>query len=143
MAGGGSPDFIDGSVAYPACREVDDTLEGFFIIRIDRETEVGNYIFYFLALIERQSAVNAIRHAALAHGFLKDTALRVGAIEYGKIGIDVILLPAQFGYLVDYNIALLHIAVCLIHSDGLSLILLRKDLLANSPLVLLYQAVGG
>ena len=43
------------------------------------------------------------------------------AIEYGKIGIGVILLPAQFGYLVDYNIALLHIAVCLIHSDGLSL----------------------
>lgn len=61
-----------------------------------------------------------------AHGFFKDTALRVGAIEYGKIGIVVILLPAQFGYLVDYNIALLHIAVCLIHSDGLSLILLEK-----------------
>ena len=143
VAGGGSRDFIYGSVAYPACRVVDDTLEGFFIIRIDREAEVGDYIFYFLALIERQPAVNAIRHAALAHGFLKDTALRVGAIEYGKIGIGVIPLPAQFGYLVDYNIALLHIAVCLIHSDGLSLIFLRKDFLANLPLVLLYQAVGG
>mgnify|MGYP007120032630 CR=1 FL=1 len=98
--------------------------------RIDCQTEIGDYIFYFLTLIERQSAVNAIRHAAFAHGFLEDAALRVGTIEYGKVGISVILLPAQFGYLVDYNIALFHITVCLVHTNGLSLLLFREHFLA-------------
>ena len=141
VSGGGS-DFAYRRIAYSACRIVDDTFEGFFIIRIDCQTEIGDYIFYFLTLIERQSAVNAIRHAAFAHGFLEDAALRVGTIEYGKVGISVILLPAQFGYLVDYNIALFHITVCLIHPDSLSPLLFRKDFLANLPLILFYQTVG-
>ena len=48
------------SVANAAQWVVDDAADGLIIIGIDSQAEVGYSIFDFLALVERQTAINAI-----------------------------------------------------------------------------------
>ena len=80
VVGSGSGDFAYSSVAYSTCGIVDDTLKGFFIIRIDSEAEIGDCVFYLLTLVEGQTSIDAVRHTAFAHGFLENAALRIRAV---------------------------------------------------------------
>ena len=79
--------FAYGSVTYASCRIIDGTLESLLIVGISHETHIGHDILYLLALIETQSAIDAIRHTVLEHLFLEGTALRIGAVEDSKIGV--------------------------------------------------------
>ncbi len=123
MTGGGSNDFSHCRISYTPCRIVDNTLESLFIIGIHYQTEVSDDIFDFLTLIERQASINTVRHTAFAHGFLKDTALRIGTVEYRKIRVGIVLFMPQLSYLIHHNIPFLHIAICLVHTDGFSFLL--------------------
>ena len=142
VPGGGSNDFSHCRISDTPCRIIDNTFESLFIIGIHYQTEVSDNIFDFLALIERQASINTVRHTAFAHGFLKDTALCIGTVEYRKIRVGIALFTPQFSYLIHHNIPFFHITVCLVHTNGLSLLLFREHFLAYLPLVLFYQAVG-
>ena len=74
-------------LSYSSCRIVDDALESFLVIGIHRQSEVGDDILYFLALIERQPTINAVRHCLLAKRILKHTALCIRAVQDSKIRI--------------------------------------------------------
>ena len=80
------------------------------------KTEIGYHILYLLALVERKTAIYAVREGAFAEGLLKNTRLRVGAVEHGNIAEVEPLAAAQFGNLIGDNLALLKIGIC--RADG-------------------------
>ena len=84
---GGPCYLLDRGVADASCRIVDHTFEGFFVIRIDDHSEIGQHILDFLALIEAQPSIDSVRDGLLAHFFFKTSALGISPIEDGKIGI--------------------------------------------------------
>ena len=104
-------DFSHGGITNTACRIVDDTPQCLLIAGIGHHTEVGNHVFDLLTLIETQSTVDAIRDAVFAHLFLEATALGIGAIEDGKVGILAALLPADATDVVAHDDGLLLVAV--------------------------------
>ena len=69
--------------------------ESFLIIRIRNQAEIGNHILNLLALVEAQSTIDAIRYIVLAHLLLKASALRIRAIQYGKVTPVAILLSSK------------------------------------------------
>ena len=74
---------------------VHHALEGFFVVEIGDETEVGNDVLDFFALIERHAAVDAVRHVVFAQRILERAALCVGAVEYGDFVIGHLLTTVQ------------------------------------------------
>ena len=52
------------------------------------------------------------------------------------------LRTVQLSNLIDYNISLFHITICLKHPDGFPFLLFREDLLAYLSLILFNQTVG-
>ena len=129
-------------IADASCRIVDDTLESFLIVRVHRQAEVSNYVLDFLALIERESAINLVRQATLAQGLFEDTALGIGAVEHGKVVVRISFAQTKLGNLVGHDFALFHIAVSLENPNRLALRLFRKHFLADLFAVLLDQAIG-
>ena len=85
----------DGGVADASGRIIDDALESLLIVRIGNQPEIGNYILDLLTLIEAQSAIDTIRDIVLPQLFLKTTALRVRAIQDGKVAPITMILPTQ------------------------------------------------
>ena len=74
---------------------VDDAPQGLLIVRIGHHTEVGYHVLDLLALVEAQTSIDAIGNTVLAHLFLKRAALRVSAIENGKVAILTSVLALQ------------------------------------------------
>ena len=74
---------------------VDNAAQGYVVVGIDEQAHVGNEVLDFLALIERKTAVNAIRNAALVESFLEGTALRIGAIKNGEAVPRLVLLVVE------------------------------------------------
>ena len=75
-------DFAHGGVADAAGGVVDDTAQRLVIVGVDDEPEIADGVFYLLALVERQAAVDAVGDgaahvavlvapAAVAQGFLQ------------------------------------------------------------------------
>ena len=142
MPVGGCGYFAYGGVANAPGRIIDDALEGFFIIRIYHQTEVGNDILYLLPLIKGHSSIDAIGNASFTQGFFKNAALRIGAVQHGKVCPHIVVASLQLAYFVDHNVAFFHIAIGLEYADGVSLLFLRKYLFSYLPLVFFYNAVG-
>ena len=61
-------------------REIDHTSQRLVIIRIQSQTEIGNGVLYLLALVERQTTVNPVRHIAFSQSLFQHTALGIGTI---------------------------------------------------------------
>ena len=101
----------DGGVADTARRIVDDALEGLFVVGVGNQPEVGNHVLDLLALVETQAAVDAIRDIVPTHLLLKRAALRVRAVEDGKVApVAVILLPQPLDVLRhDHRLLLVRI----------------------------------
>ena len=132
----------DGGVADTARRIVDDALEGLFIVGVGNQPEVGNHVLDLLALVETQSAVDAIRDIVPAHLLLKRPALRVRAVEDGKVTpIAVILLPQPFDVL-RHDHRLLLVRIGRLQLQPLAMLVLREHILRNLPLIPPYQRVG-
>ena len=142
MSRGGQYDFSHGSLADSARRVVDHPLKRLLIVRVHHQTEVSYHILYLFALIERESPVNLIRYASLPQRLFKDTALGIRAIQYGIIAVSVRIFAAQAGYFVHHDLPFFHIAVCLKHAYGFSLVFFGEYGFRYPPLVLLDQAVG-
>ncbi len=85
MLVGGDHHAFDAGLSNSACRIVDDTQQGLFILGVDDDAEVGQQVFDFLAVVEREAAIYLIRYVLLAQGFFHRAALGVGAVEDGEV----------------------------------------------------------
>ena len=108
-------DFLHRSVSDSSCRIIDDTLESLFVIRIDCQSEIGNNILDFLALIKRKTSVNSIRIPHFPQFFLEHTALCIGSVKNGKARIVRILTAMQFLDFLHHNVTFFHVGIRLHH----------------------------
>ena len=142
MGRGRHSQFAHGSLPDASGGIVDDPLQCLLITRIDHQPEVGDDILDLFPLIERETSIDAVGHPHLAQHLLKDTALRIGPVENGKVGIGVLLTPMQFRNLPHHLRGLHHVAVALHHRNTLPPRIHREDRLLYLPAVLLDQAIG-
>ena len=130
------------SSTYSSCRIVDDTLDSLFIIRIRHQTKICNNILNFLALVETQSAINAIRNTLLSELLLEAAALGIGAIENGKITILASILAPDTLHVLRHNRRLFLVAVSRLILNLLTLRVLAEHILRNLVAVMLDQTVS-
>ena len=64
---------INGGLPYSTSRIVDNPLKGFFILRIQDETQIGQYILDLFTLIKTQPAVNAVGNVLFTQGVFHST----------------------------------------------------------------------
>ena len=124
------------------CRIVDDTLDSLFIIRICHQTEISNNILNFLALVETQSAINAIRNTLLSELLLEAAALGIGAVENGKITILAAILALDTLHILRHNRRLFLVAVSRLILNLLTLRILAEHILRNLVAVVFNQTVS-
>ena len=123
-------------------RIVDDTLDSLFIIRIRHQTEISNNILNFLALVETQSAIDAIRNTLLSELLLEAAALGIGTVENGKITILASILAPDTLHILRHNHRLFLVAVSRLIQNLLALRILTEHILRNLVAVMLYQTVS-
>ena len=130
------------SSPYSSYRIVDDTLDSLFIIRIHHQTEISNNILNFLALVETQSAINAIRNTLLSELLLEAATLGIGAVENGKITILAAILAPDTLHVLRHNRRLFLVAVSRLILNLLTLRILAEHILRNLVAVMLDQTVS-
>ena len=123
-------------------RIVDDTLDSLFIIRIRHQTEIGYDVLDFLALVETQSAINAIRNTLLSELLLEAAALGIGTVENGKITILTAILAPDTLHVLRHNRRLFLVAVSRLILNLLALRILAEHILRNLVAVMLDQTVS-
>ena len=129
-------------IADTTRRIIDDTLEGLLIIRIRNQSEIRNHILDLLALIEAQSAIDAIRDIILSHLFLKGSALRVRTIENGKVGPITMILPPEALDVLTHDHRLLLIAIGRLQLQPLTMFVFREHILRNLSFISFDQRIG-
>src|ERR1700722_9270886 len=77
---------VDGAFAEAAGGSVDYAQERDGVVGILYHFQVGDEVFDFGALVERESADHFVFQAVTAHGFFKQARLRVGGVEHGGAG---------------------------------------------------------
>ena len=142
MQVGGLHDFAHRGVADASSRIVDDASKRLLVVGICHHAEVGNNILDFLALVKRQTAIDAVWNTLLAHLFLEGTALCVGAIQDGEVRVLSALLTPNALDVVAHNHCFLLVTIGRLQRKALTLLILAEDILANLSLVLTNQAVG-
>ena len=133
--------FLQRLISYSTCREVDYTLESLFVVLVTYKTEIGNYILYLLALIERQATIYAVWEATFPECLLKDTRLCIGAVQNCKIAIPKSLAVTQGLNLVGHDLSLFKIGIGRIERKRLSVATFREDILFYLFAILCYKAV--
>ena len=128
--------------ADTASRIVDDTLDGFLIIRIGHQSEISDNILDFLALIETQSAIDAIRNALFSELLLKAAALGVGTIQNGEIMIFAIILTLDALDVLSHDYRLFLVAVSRFVLQLLAYRIFAIYILLDLVAVKLNQTVG-
>ena len=123
-------------------RIVDDALDGLLIVGVSHHSEVCDDVLDFLALIETQSAINAIRNALLSEFLLEATALRIGTIEDGKILIFIVFLTLDALDVLSHDDRLLLVAIGWLILYLFALGILAVHILRYLVAVVLDQAVG-
>ena len=123
-------------------RIVDNTLDSLFIIRIRHQTEICNNILNFLALVETQSSINAIRNTLLSELLLEAAALGIGTVENGKITILASILAPDTLHVLRHNRRLFLVAVSRLILNLLTLRILAEHILRNLVAVMLDQTVS-
>ena len=130
------------SSPYSSCRIVDDTLDSLFIIRIRHQPEIGYDVLDFLALVETQSAIDAIRNTLLSELLLEAAALGIGTVENGKITILAAILAPDTLHVLRNNHRLFLVAVSRLIQNLLALRILAEHILRNLVAVMLDQTVS-
>ena len=143
IAVGGTHNLVYRRVADAACGIVHNTLEGLLVVGVSHHAEVGNDVLDFLALVERQTAVDAVRDIVLAHLFLERTALRIRAIQDGKVAPMSVLLTAQPLDVLTHDDSLLAVGIGRLQRQQLALLVAAVDILRYLAFVLAYQRVSG
>ena len=81
----GGENLLQGGGADAACGVVHHAFEGFLVVEIGDQAEVGDDVLDLFALIERHATVDAVGDVVFAQGILERTALGVGAVENGDL----------------------------------------------------------
>ena len=87
MLYGSCGDLFDCGLADSARGCVDDAFNRFIVIGIYGEAEIRYRVFDFFSLVERQTAVDAIRDVPLPQRLLKHSRLCVCAVKYRELVI--------------------------------------------------------
>ena len=107
----------DGSVADAARRKIYDPAQGLVVVGVKNQPEISYGVAHFLALIERQASIDAIRNRTAPEHFFENAALGVGSVENG------IFIEAVVGGMAAARDGLSHeggfvvVAVSARHSD--------------------------
>ena len=70
-----------GGVADAARRDIDDASQAHVVVGVHQDTQVGENILYFLAVVKARAAHQHVAHAMTHEFFLEHAGLRVGAVE--------------------------------------------------------------
>ena len=130
-------------IAYAAFGYVHYSLQRLIVAAVCRQTEVCNGILYFLALIERHSAINAVRDTEFAHLFLKVSALCVRAVQDGYLFIVAMVELMHTQDLLGNSCTLLAVAAVAGQLQPFADFFFRIDLFVYLSFVLVNKAVGG
>ena len=76
---------IQGGVSDPPGRLVHHPAEGFVILEIDREFQVGHHVLHLRALEEGIARIDHIRDVPPTEGFLQGAGLGIRPVEDGEI----------------------------------------------------------
>ena len=139
---GRSENLRNGGLSNTSSGIVDDALEGLFIVGIHSQTEVCEDVFDFLALIERQTAVDAVWHGLFAKGVLEDTALGIGAIEDGKVGILAAFSALDGTNGIGHHLGLFNVGVGVEHMELFTSGIFGEHVLLDLPAVLLDETIS-
>ena len=139
---GTSGDLGYGCIADTTSRIVDNALESLLVIGIGDQTEIGDDVLDFLALIETHTAIDAIRNALFTKLLLEAAALRIGAIENGEVGILTSILTLDALDILAHDERLLLIAIGRLVEQLFAHGILAKHIFLNLILVALDETVG-
>ena len=81
----GGENLLQGGGADAARGVVHHAFEGFLVVEIGDQAEVGDDVLDLFALIERHATVDAVGDVVFAQGIFERTALGVGAVENGDL----------------------------------------------------------
>ena len=111
-------------------------------MRVDDDPKVGDQVFDFLALIKRLSAVNFIGDISFPERFFKDTRLRIGAVEHGKMGVGAPFVHPQFENLRSDQIPFFIVRICRKDAYFAARLVFGVDMLGDLPFIFADKAVG-
>ena len=125
-----------------SCRIVDNAFERFFIVLVERESEIGDDVLYLFSLIEGRAAINAVWQPFASESFFETAALRVCPVEDYHLVIGNVLIAHDTLRIADDDVRLVGIAVRLRDDNALSYVVLAEYVLVYLPLIVVNQAVG-
>ena len=128
------PDTAGGNVHH--------ALEGCIIPTIMYQSQVGDGVADFLAVVEPQAPVDSIRNTLTDQGFFQHPRLGVGTVENGRLAAQVTLVdPATNG--VGDVVGFVLLVEGRIQTDGLAIRAVGPEFLAQPALVVGNHRVGG
>ena len=92
-------------------------MEGFLVIFVDSQAEIGQEVFDFLTLVEGQSPIDAVGNIPLTQGIFYSTGLHIGTIEHCKITIGKLVLHGLFKDSSCYEASLIGIGRAAVNLD--------------------------
>ena len=141
MVDGGEEHFVQCCLTDAASRIVDDAAQSFLVVWIDGQPQIGQCVLHLLALVEGESAVDAVGIATSLEFILEGLALAVGAIQDGHVAV-VVSLVLQFVDFSGYDGGFLLFAIGLAYVYGSALFGKAVYVLVYLSLVVVYDAVG-
>ena len=121
---------------------VHDALEGFVVVDIDRQFEIGHHVLDLGPLEERVPGVDQVRQIPFPEGLLEGARLGIRPVQDGKILIfRVVRLHAGDDGRGDQK-RLLRLGIGADQADLLALLPDRDTVLRNTRFILGYQRVG-
>ena len=96
-------EFVHGRLADAAGGIVDHALEAFVVVGVDGQAEIRQQILDFLALVERQPAVNAVGDVQLAQTLFKGPRLGIGPVQDGEVLVLALVVAAHFENAVGHK----------------------------------------
>ncbi len=133
---------VHGCFSNATGRIIDHALEAFVVGGVGHQSEIGDEVFDFLALIETQAAIDAVGHVSFPKLFLKGARLSIGAVEDGEIFVVGLLSGAGRHDGVGDETALVVVAQCAVHIDFVAFVVAGPNVLLDLVLVFGNDGVG-
>ena len=134
--------FVEGGLADASGRIVNDSPQGFLIVGVHGQSQIGNGILDLLTLVERKSAIYAVWKASALEFVFEGLTLTVGSIQNGNLTIVEILMANQVADIPRNDGSLLLVAIGFAEFDGLAQVLHALYVLVYLALIVVDDAVG-
>ena len=118
------------------------SLKCLFVVRISHQSQVCHNVFYLLALIETQSAINSVWCTVFQHLVLECSALRIGAIEDSEIRKLQSVILHLSPYIFAHIHSLFPVTTQLWQNYIIAIGILTIDILLYLSFILVYQTVS-